>query len=190
MDLSKVLMNFWLIVPIRWHLPGWFLKGLNYRSQTPQNKRVFSQTKWNEENKFFFAFATCSAQHSTSSHSSSQSSGSAAAAAASSTTKQSSSNSASTSAGNRNSGSGSGSGGGGGDADGKSPPQIYPWMKRVHLGQSKCHSSFQFFLFSTSAFYFVDKKRFFVVLLSEMNFLCLNTFMSFVRVFFQCQNDE
>ena len=76
-----------------------------------------------------------SAQHSTTS--TSQTSSSAA-------TKQNSSNNpASTSSGNRNSGTGSGSGSGGGDSDGKSPPQIYPWMKRVHLGQSKW---IQFFL--------------------------------------------
>ena len=32
--------------------------------------------------------------------------------------------------------------GGKGDKDVKSnPPQIYPWMKRVHLGQSKCSFS-------------------------------------------------
>lgn len=110
--------------------------------------------------RFFVCDET--AQHSTSSHSSSQSSGSAAsagpagtaAAGASSSTKQSSSNSASTSAGNRAGGGASSAGGGGGDADGKSPPQIYPWMKRVHLGQSK--SSFFIHFNVIATFYLSD----------------------------------
>jgi hypothetical protein len=74
------------------------------------------------------------AQHSTATSQSSSS------AAASSSSAKQANTSASTSSGNRNSGSGSGSGNGA-DSDGKSPPQIYPWMKRVHLGQSKSNFS-------------------------------------------------
>ena len=95
----------------------------------------------------------------------------AAAAAAAAAQAAANSSNSSSSSNNVSSNSGSGSGGGSGGTsgnrsskqnssnstaseDGKTssssggnPPQIYPWMKRAHLGQSKFPFTFQFFQF-------------------------------------------